>query len=79
MHFARQFKASTGLRPHEYLLRRRIERAQELLFVDGLSVIDIALTVGFQAQSHFTTTFVRFVGQAPHAWRLAHSAARGAR
>lgn len=79
MHFAAQFKASTGLRPHEYLLRRRIERAQELLLVDGLSIIDIALSVGFQTHSHFTTTFVRFVGQAPHAWRLAHGAQRGGR
>ena len=31
MHFAAQFRAATGLRPHEYLLRRRVERAQELL------------------------------------------------
>jgi AraC family transcriptional regulator len=72
MHFAALFKASAGLRPHEYLLRRRIERAQEMLNVAGNSVVDIALAVGFQSQSHFTTTFARFVGQTPHAWRLAH-------
>ncbi len=79
MHFAAQFKVSTGLRPHEYLLRRRIERAQEMLLAAELSVVEIALSVGFQTQSHFTTTFARFVGQTPHAWRLAHSVKWGCR
>ena len=69
MHFAAQFRAATGLRPHEYLLRRRIERAQEMLAETGMSLVDIALTVGFQTQSHFTSVFKRFAGQPPRAWR----------
>jgi transcriptional regulator GlxA family with amidase domain len=36
MHFAAQFRAATGLRPHEYLLRRRIERAQEMILGTGM-------------------------------------------
>jgi AraC family transcriptional regulator len=76
MHFAAQFKTSTGLRPHEYLLRRRIERAQEMLLMAELAIVEIALSVGFQTQSHFTTTFVRFVGQTPRAWRLAQGTMR---
>jgi AraC-like DNA-binding protein len=72
MHFAAQFKAATGLRPHEYLLRRRVERAQEMLVQTGMSVVDVALSVGFQSQSHFTVVFNRFVGRPPHAWRQAH-------
>lgn len=71
MHFAAQFKLSTGLRPHEYVLRRRIERAQEMLLVAADSVVEIALSVGFQTQSHFTAAFARVVGQTPRAWRLA--------
>jgi AraC family transcriptional regulator len=71
MHFAAQFRAATGLRPHEYLLRRRIERAQEMLGT-GMSVVDVALSVGFQTQSHFTSVFKRFVGQPPRAWRQSH-------
>jgi AraC-like DNA-binding protein len=71
MYFAAQFKASTGLRPHEYLLRRRIERAQEMLLIAGRPTVDVALSLGFQSQAHFTTTFARFVGQTPNAWRLA--------
>jgi AraC-like DNA-binding protein len=69
MHFAAQFRAATGLRPHEYMLRRRIERAQEMLARTSMSVVDIALSVGFQSQSHFTSIFRRFIGQPPQAWR----------
>jgi len=69
MHFAAQFKAAMGLRPHEYLLRRRIDHAQEMLVRTGMSVVDIALAVGFQTQSQFTTVFKRFTGKPPHAWR----------
>ena len=68
MHFAAQFRAATGLRPHEYLLRRRVERAQDTLARTGMSVMDVALSVGFQTQSHFTTVFRRFAGQPPRAW-----------
>jgi transcriptional regulator GlxA family with amidase domain len=68
MHFAAQFRAATGLRPHEYLLRRRIERAQEMLVGTGMSLVDVALSVGFQTQSHFTSVFKRYAGQPPRAW-----------
>jgi AraC-like DNA-binding protein len=69
MHFAAQFRAATGQSPHEYLLRRRIERAQELLTNDAVPLVEIALSVGFQTQSHFATVFKRLVGQPPRAWR----------
>jgi AraC family transcriptional regulator len=69
MHFAAQFRAATGLRPHEYVLRRRIERAQRMLVTNKVSLVDVALSVGFQTQAHFTSIFKRFVGQPPRAWR----------
>lgn len=68
VYFAAQFRAATGLRPHEYLLRRRVERAQVLLRKNQ-PTIDVTLAVGFQSQSHFTSVFKRFVGQPPNAWR----------
>jgi AraC family transcriptional regulator len=70
MRFAAQFKAATGLRPHEYLLRRRIERAQQMLAGGESPLIEIALSVGFQSQSHFTSVFKHFVGLPPRAWRV---------
>jgi AraC family transcriptional regulator len=75
MHFAAQFRAATGLSPHEYLLRRRIERAQEMLDSTAMSMVDVALSVGFQTQSHFTTVFKRFTGQPPQTWRRARGGA----
>jgi AraC family transcriptional regulator len=72
MHFAAQFRAATGLRPHEYLLRRRIERAQDMLLGTSMSLVDVALSVGFQTQAHFTSVFKRYAGQPPRAWRESH-------
>jgi AraC-like DNA-binding protein len=69
MHFAAQFRVATGSRPHDFVLRRRIERAQQLLRDPSLALADIALGVGFQNQAHFTTVFKRFTGATPHRWR----------
>jgi AraC family transcriptional regulator len=69
MHFAAQFRVATGSRPHEYLVRRRIERAQELLLASRLALVEIAAEVGFKSQAHFTTVFARLVGETPKVWR----------
>ena len=76
MHFAAQFRRATGLRPHEYLLRRRIEHAQHLLLNSKHNVVDVALSCGFRSQAHFTTVFKRFVGETPCYWRMKANAAR---
>lgn len=68
VHFASQFKATTGLSPHDYVVRRRIERAQEMTLSD-VSLAEIASAVGFKSQAHFTTTFSRLVGKTPNARR----------
>ncbi|APR37765.1 AraC family transcriptional regulator [Paraburkholderia sp. SOS3] len=70
MHFAAQFRRATGLRPHEYLLRRRIEHAQQLLTRSKHSMLDVALSCGFRSQSHFTAVFKRFVGDTPYCWKV---------
>jgi transcriptional regulator GlxA family with amidase domain len=71
MHFAASFRAATGLRPHDYVIRRRIQQAQALLQGGDTSIVDVALSVGFQTQAHFTTVFKRIVGLTPQRWRLA--------
>lgn len=72
MHFAAQFRIATGVRPHDYLLRRRIERAQALLLDTRDPLVEVALAVGFQTQAHFTTVFRRLVGDTPYQWRCAN-------
>jgi AraC-like DNA-binding protein len=69
MHFAAQFRVATGLRPHEYLVQRRIDRARDLLLNSSLPLVEIAFEVGFSTQAHFTTVFARIVGETPNAWR----------
>ena len=72
MHFACQFRAATGLRPHEFLLQRRISRSKELMRGTSMTIAEIALAVGFLTQAHFTTVFKRFVGYTPRQWRTAN-------
>jgi len=69
MHFAAQFRAATGLRPHDYVVRRRIERAQELLRATTMPLVEVGLSVGFQTQAHFTTVFRALVAETPGRWR----------
>jgi AraC family transcriptional regulator len=70
-HFARQFKASTGLAPHQYLISRRIERAQHLLRTDGeLGLAEVALRVGFSDQSQFSRHFKRILGVTPRQFHI---------
>jgi AraC-like DNA-binding protein len=77
MYFAAQFRASVGMCPHEYLVRERLKRAQDLLREPGRSLVDVALSVGFQTQAHFTTVFRRYVGDTPHRWRVEHCSTDG--
>ena len=64
-HFARLFKQSTGLAPHQYLIRVRVERARGLLLHGNESITSIATQVGFCDQSHFSTHFKRIYGVTP--------------
>lgn len=67
-HFARLFKQSTGLPPHQYQIKCRIERAKELLQLKKLTIADIAQIVGFSSQAHLNHQFKRWVGVTPNAF-----------
>ena len=68
-HFARQFKAATGLPPHQYVIMRRVERAKQLLQGGDLSLAEVAAGAGFADQSKFSHTFKRVVGVSPRQFR----------
>src|SRR5712664_1329827 len=70
MHFAAQFRAATGYRPHDYLLYQRIESAKAMLSSTDMPLAEIALNAGFQAQAHFSTVFKRLTGETPARWRF---------
>lgn len=69
VHFVRQFKQLTGLSPHQYVLRRRVERAAALLKEREACLKALALEVGFSSQSHLTAAFRRVYGTTPGAYR----------
>ena len=65
-HFARRFKAATGLPPHQYVIARRVERARQLLQAGtALSLAEVAAHAGFADQSQLSHHFKRLVGVAP--------------
>jgi AraC family transcriptional regulator len=64
-HFARQFRESTGLSPHQYVIRRRVERARLLLASTDRSLAAIAQDVGFASSSHLATHVRRLLGVSP--------------
>lgn len=68
-HFARLFKQSTGLTPHQYILNYRVEEAKRLLRHTALDLAEMAQRLGFRDQSHFTARFRKATGATPKRWR----------
>ncbi len=68
-YFSKLFKMSTGTTPHQYVMRQRVERAQELLRETRLALVEVGSQVGFETQSHFTSVFRRLVGITPKRYR----------
>jgi AraC family transcriptional regulator len=64
-HFARCFKQTTGLTPHQFVTRERIEHAKAMLAQGRRPIGDIALAVGFSSQSHFADVYRRVTGTSP--------------
>jgi AraC family transcriptional regulator len=77
-HFARLFKRSTGVSPHRFMVRRRIDAARARLATQTLAIAEIGRSVGFRAPSHFATAFRRITGMTPTECRNAASAGRQA-
>ncbi|RZI63988.1 MAG: AraC family transcriptional regulator, partial [Pseudomonas sp.] len=70
-HFARMFRESFGLPPHQYLLARRLNRARELLRSTRKPLGEIALECGFASASHFSNRFKQSVGATAGEYRAA--------
>lgn len=68
-HYSALFRSATGISPHAWIMRRRVERACELLSHSQTTITDVALTLGFSSSQHFATVFRLHKGMSPTAWR----------
>ncbi len=64
-HFARCFKQTAGMTPHQFVTRERVVRARELLGSTRQPIREIAISLGFASQSHFTDVYRRITGSTP--------------
>jgi AraC-like DNA-binding protein len=69
-HFTREFRRAFRYTPHQYLTRRRMERAKELLRNQELSVSQVCLAVGYRSMGSFSTAFTRATGASPIIYRF---------
>lgn len=67
-YFSHAFKASTGLPPHQWQMKARIERAKQLMLRGELPMSVVAAETGFADQAHFSRVFRKTVGAAPATW-----------
>ncbi|HEY8924353.1 MAG TPA: helix-turn-helix transcriptional regulator, partial [Polyangia bacterium] len=68
-HFARLFRQTFRVSPHQYLLARRIERAKTMLRDRSVPIAMIAIACGFSSQSHLNAVFKRHTGATPGQYR----------
>jgi AraC family transcriptional regulator len=68
-YFCHLFKRSTGLSPHQYLIRQRVEKAKHLLKRSHQSIASVAIDCGFANQSHFARYFRQHTGMNPKQFR----------
>jgi len=67
-HFCRAFRVSTGVPPHRFLIRTRMERARALL-AGKMSITEIASDCGYQSSQAFARVFRKEVGTTPADYR----------
>lgn len=68
-HFCRSFKRTFGVTVQQYVVQRRIERAQRLMLTTSASLTEIAAMCGMSDHSHLARVFRRAVNESPSGWR----------
>ncbi len=68
-YFSIAFKATFGTTVGDYISRRRIERAQQLMLLSTMALSEVAVAVGFSDHPHYCRVFRRIMRISPSAWR----------
>jgi AraC family transcriptional regulator len=69
------FEESFGCTPYQYVMRRRIARAQHLMLLSNDSLCDIASECGFASATALSRVFGQIVGESPSTWRRVYAKA----
>lgn len=72
-HFSKVFKKVMGITPSEYIITRRIERAEALLLTSNMNISQIALCIGISNPAQFTRLFTKATHYTPREFRLKHN------
>lgn len=75
-HFGRAFRQKMGLAPHAFLVNLRVQKAIELLEGSDMSIMEVAISCGFDQPQYFATVFRRKLGCSPSMWRQARTASK---
>jgi len=67
--FIKRFKSSTNVTPHQFIIKKKLERSKNLLREDSLSLTDITYMLNFSDQSHFSNSFKKMYGLTPREFR----------
>lgn len=70
--FSRAFKVTFQISPQRYIVKHRVEKAQEIMRTTEETLSQVAIACGFCDQSHFSRVFRQVTGHSPYAWRRAH-------
>ncbi len=68
-HFCRVFRRATGTTPHQFVMRTKLDRARFLLNASEMSMAQIADSLGFKSQSHFTRSYRQYFQETPSDYR----------
>ena len=68
-YFSMQFRRALGVPPHQYVLQQRIAEARRLLAAGQMTLSELASSLGFADQSHFSRAFRRITGMTPRVYR----------
>lgn len=71
-HLIRLFKREIYMTPINYVLKKKIEKAQLKLVTETAEVKEIAFQLGFENQGYFNRVFKRFTGLTPMAYRRSY-------
>lgn len=71
-HFIKNFSKYVGCTPYQYILKKKIEKAQTIIVETDYSLISIAVDFGFDSYSNFFKAFKKETGYTPDLYRKLH-------